>query len=443
MKNRVWIAFAFVAVVCLGLVAFLVVRQVQKQTPARVRMRDGTTLYIRAVLFGTNEFTTETSIKKLARRFLPNAWSSRWLDQPMTSVGGDPNQLRFVLVRKDANGKKLGNFWGKVETVDSKGVVFTDSPGASTMGNNDLLEFTLDTFPRRDEKFLLRMYDMQDLLCAEFAVRNPLVSREFPVWKPEPLPQTATNGPVRFTLKGLRAGTNYYGWYISPRFAIDAPEAGWRSGRKMYHWFTDATGNKGGFLSTNEPAWKMHVQLFRPDASVFPSNLVWRLPLVKVPAALSYTNLNLSNRVDGMQVWVPAICGPGTMTISNFTNVSVAAPILRNSGWSMSERTGVGGGMNRIDVHASDKVFAVVETMAVNDSTELVLRFVDATGKVLKSEHRSGWTGTSDPTRGAIRRYTVELLDTNAPAAALEIKVNSPLEFTFLVDPRDIQFSAK
>jgi hypothetical protein len=177
------------------------------------------------------------------------------------------------------------------------------------------------------------------------------------------------------------------------------------------------------------------VALFRPATAKFPSNVVWKLPLVKIPAALSSTNLNLSNTLDGVKIWVPAICGPGTMTISNFTNVSVAAPIFGHSGWSTSERAG----NTRIDRHSSVKTFAVVETLAFGNESELVLQFIGADGKVLKSEHRGGWIGTTDPKRGAIRRHTVELLDTNAQTAALEIKLNRPLDFEFMIDPREIK----
>ena len=439
MKLRAWFAFAVVVVVVLVGMAVFVVRTMRVQTPARVRMTDGSTLYIRAVLFGTNEFTTETPLVKTVRRVLPGPVTAPWLEQPLSSGSGNSNELRVLLVRKDAKGKKLPNFWGKIETVDSKGVVFTENPGAMSTGMNDLLEFTLRKFPRRDESFLVRMYDSQGPLRAQFVVRNPITPREFPIWKPERLPQTKTNGAVRLTLKRLRARTDYQGLYCDAKFKIEAPDAGLRSGAKTSYWFTDATGNKGGFLSTNEPAWRMHAELFRPDASEFPSNLVWRLPMVSVPAALSCTNLNVSNTIDGLKIWVPAICGPGTMTISNFTNVSVAAPVYANSGWSMSESTARDGGKIRIDKHASDKVFAVVETVAVDDESELVLRFIDAAGKELKSEFRGGWTGTTDSKRGTIRRRTVELLDTNAETAALEIKLNRPWDFDFVIDPKEVK----
>src|SRR4051794_11949173 len=106
MKNRAWIAFSLAAGVVLVALAFFFVRTMREQTPARVKMTDGSTLYIRAVLFGTNEFTTETPFKKALRRILPGRLTSPWLEQPLSSGRGNSNALRVLLVRKDANGKK-------------------------------------------------------------------------------------------------------------------------------------------------------------------------------------------------------------------------------------------------------------------------------------------------------------------------------------------------
>ncbi len=422
-----------------AVVAYVVIRKERERSARWVKMTDGTTLEIRAVHFGTNLVALETPLTQLARRFLPQKWATRWLPQPITSLGGGTNDLSIAFTRRDSAGKKLRDFWDKIETIDSQSVVYIDNQSNSSIdAGNELLEFSITTFPRRDERFLVRMYDRKDTLQAQFMVKNPLFPREFPVWKAEPLPQTKTNADVKVTLKGLKAHKEDDGFYCNPDIKIEADDPSWRSRKRMYHSFVDATGNRGAFLSTNETAWRMDVALYRPDEAKFPTNLVWSLPLVSVPAALTFTNLQASNLIGGVSIQVPVICGAGTLTISNFTNFSVLGPVSRKNGWSYSE----GGRSGRIDRHSSDRPYALVEAASSGGDVDLVLRFVDAQGKVLKS-NRGGAFGANDPKRGLVWRHAVELLETNVEAAALEIKVNRALNFQFMIDPREIGYRNK
>jgi hypothetical protein len=433
MSRRVVVGIAVIGLICVGIVAFVIVRAMREATPQRVLMADGTTLFIRGVVAGTNMFTTETRVIKLARRYLPTKWTQRWFDDPQ-SIGGASNQLQLIFTRKDPTGKKLPVFWGNVEAIDRFGFAYRDDSGSSTAGNNDLLQVGLSAFPRRERRFLVRMYDNQGTRQCEFMVQNPFAEVEFPVWKPEPFPTAKTNGNVRFTLLGLKFRPDDS--QPAPIFKIESDDAGLRSGRHMYVSFSDATGNGWTALSTNEPAWKMHVALYRPNNAPFPTNLVWRSPIVAIPTQLSMTNVHWTNVIDGLVVSVPFICGPGKLVISNGTNVSITKPVPVNSngGWSSWF-----SGNNRREEHPSSKPFAIVEAVMDHESIELVLNFHDELGRVVKRQSSPGYGTFTEPVTGVKRRrYLAEINQTNCTRASLEIKVNRAIDFDFVVDPRQI-----
>ena len=202
-------------------------------------------------------------------------------------------------------------------------------------GTNIVRGHGFNAFPRRGKKILLREYEWDNQrggrqLIAEFTVPNP-ARGPFPVWQPRPLPLTATNGDLEFTLTRLQNGVTFHypekGWATNAfESAVLASFRVARLGQSLTNWqpvgieASDATGNRVSQTTWNEqiedgeetmicqpglwpgePAWLMRVEFSR--RSGFTPEELWTvrglpatnlLPSGTQPAptsALAQTNL--------------------------------------------------------------------------------------------------------------------------------------------------------
>lgn len=395
---------------------------------------DGSVITIRGVVAGTNEFAFDYGPPGIVRQILPASILHRLPStHGITIHPSNPLGLTVCMTRQNpTNGAYLDPFWGQVETVDAAGNVFVGNPGSGSVDGNRLIDFNLESFPRREKSFRLRIHDQRNTHVAEFVIRNPFSSTNFPSWTPESLPITKTNGDVQLTLSGLTVVSNGWGNYCNVDYKVESPDSSWTSREHIYQWFTDATGNKGAYLSPNESAWKFHMQVYRPNGGEFPTNLAWTLPLLTVPNDLCVSNLQASNTVDGISIWVPAFCGGGILNISNRIHYSMTGPVgvAANLGASWS-----GNGSNMLERFGRAHPFVVVETGNLPGATELVIHFRDSDGHLLSSKTKQGSFGIPTNPEGRTQRRCLELTDTNVEAVSVEIVVNRAKEFEFLVKP--------
>jgi hypothetical protein len=330
------------------------------------------------------------------------------------------------------NGASLSTFWGRVDVLDTAGNVFASSPGSSSWGGNAILGFKLESFPRREKTFRLRIPDQSGAHVAEFVINNPFPSTNYPTWTPEALPITKTNGDVQVTLSGLKVVTNWWGKYCNADYKVESSDSSWTTRESTYQWFTDATGNKGPYLSPKESALKFHMQFYRPNGAEFPTNLIWTLPQLSVPNAVCLTNLHASNTVDGIPIWVPIFCGGGVLAVSNGVYYSVRGPVSQavtvGTSWSSD-------GSNTVETFGCVHPFAVVETGNLPQSTVITVRFRNSEGHLLSSQNKTGSFGVPVNPEGRTQRQCLELMDTNVDTVSLEIVVNRPKEFEFIVKP--------
>jgi hypothetical protein len=172
-----------------------------------------------------------------------------------------------------------------------------DNSSIYPLGAQEVRSFYFKAFPRREKTFqvLLTRWNSstgQKEIVSDFPIANPAWKKSFPVWKPEPLPATKTNGDLEFTLAKLTSGLSSLG---DSRRAANPTESGTgvefevrQGGQVLTNWqpvkvyAQDATGNElenrswsnslkdgkqqmhfQGTLDPNEPAWKLRVEFTR------------------------------------------------------------------------------------------------------------------------------------------------------------------------------------
>lgn len=394
---------------------------------------DGSVITIRGVVAGTNEFTFEPRNNQNISRLLPTFVRRFWRFGGFQSAErpDSPLSLGIYMTRENpTNGLYMDVSQRQVEVVDAAGNVFKEVP-AFTSGSG-LIGFSLHAFPRREKSFRLRLHGDHNSEVAEFVIPNPFPSTNYPTWTPEAYPITKTNENVKATLLGIPTVDFNRGRTCNPDYQIESEDPTWTTREHINQWFTDATGNKGQYLSPTESAWKFHLQVFRPDNAQFPTNVTWTLPLISVPGDLSISNLQASNTVCGIPIWVPVFCGGGILNISNYFGYSMHGPVSRAGTFGTSWTTQSG---YILEEFGSAHPFVVVETGELPESAEIIVRFRDGEGHLVLSKLMPGAMVVPGNPGKREHRYCLVMTRTNVDAAQIEVVVNRPKEFEFLVKP--------
>lgn len=317
-------------------------------------MPDGSILTLRKATFGKqHQFDVERSVRRFA--FLPGTGRST------SSQYTNEDAIVIWLSRRDAaTGRALDfDWWSHSVAVDDHGCEFVDEqPGRNTIyahggGGSEsgsrpfsslaaqqptekfdkiVAHSVLRPFRHDGDTFKLRVYDLEGTVVAEFDVRDPSPNRgKFPVWHPESLPATKSDGDLGVTLKSVTGGKGerYVGSAkaetirLNPDFEVTQdgqPAAEWS--RRNVTVF-DALGNSGGTWDSHfcprEPAWRLQVRVFRDLTARFDPSEFWSVSGVGVPAADNAQPLNQTQSVQGATVQLLAAGGPGTVTHSLLT----------------------------------------------------------------------------------------------------------------------------
>ena len=215
---------------------------------------------------------------------------------------------------------------------------------------------------RRDPEIRLRFFSYanhgrrQD---AEFKLRNPVFSTA-PRWTPQPLPTSATDGPLTVTLDEVvtrcdmskpprPAGIGQDAWTL---FRAHTSE----NGKRNENWdiadveFSDATGNAGSsgtsnisveggeiryFMGTTlcprEPAWKIRLEMSR-RAGFAPGEL-WTIRNLPLPAAKERKVIGQQSVLQGVTLKCVDFRGGQAPPEEGGTNFDTPALQFRALGW--------------------------------------------------------------------------------------------------------------
>lgn len=107
---------------------------------------------------------------------------------------------------------------------------------------------------------------------------------------------------------------------------------------KIDRWtFSDPTGNEGSILRFDEPAWKLKQGLHRTQMEDFDAHERLIITNLAVPSDGKFSELKISAERNGIQFFIQALAGPGTLYITNGTKFGIK-PNGSGSGssWSTS-----------------------------------------------------------------------------------------------------------
>jgi len=337
MKKRIAIVIGVLAV------AFALMLWFQSSAPIsnpKATLPDGTIVTVESVTYGSqHEFVFgqsnwRTRLRRALPRFLRRVVGGG-RGSTMTSTG--PNGLvLWVSQFNPVTGMYLnpGSTYN-LDVVDEHGCATIISGWGSSGGPRGFLinSFALESFPRRAATFQFRIKARPpgSAVLAELTVPNP--SRgSFPAWKPQPLPQTRTNGELTIVLKRMRTG----GSAEFPWFAPDIEKT--KQGRPAHDWSStlvslhDATGNSHPTrLCTNEPAWKLEMEFYRNEKARFAAREVWALTNLPAPTTQQLHTLNVTGVVNGIRFELFSIAGPGSFIFSNGVPVPPQSVVVTGS----------------------------------------------------------------------------------------------------------------
>ena len=276
--------------------------------------------------------------------------------------------------------------------------------------DSELMAITLRTWPRRESHFRLNFMDGTGKVIGSMRVANP-VKGPFPVWSPQPLPQTRTNGPIVLTLRSVRESHPNSLWpAVRPNWGLSWSDPQWRWADVRSVTFHDATGNEGRWLPRDEPALKAAVLVYRRGMDDFlPAERII-VENVAIPKTAEFVALDQTFERAGVKIILQVLVGEsGRSTSSN--------------------------GRVTIENWGSDRTLLKFETQnqQADDVIELILR--DDLGEILKVDFSDSHSYTAT-NRTYRHRFSPPA---EAKSISIEMAVNRPLPFEFIFSPHDIQ----
>lgn len=317
-----------------------------------VMMPDGTILALEAVTWGkSHEYEIEIPVQGF--EFFPSGRTRR------IHHGTSRDQTVLWFSRRDATtGKALDfDWWSHATVVDSHGCEIRDNDnearrhshhahGSSGSGGRPFRslsaqshgqEFTsiiatsgLPTFRYEGDTFTLRMYDLAGTQVGEFQIKDPNPTKgSYPVWKPEKVPATRTNGDLKITLASVGGELNQSERtrngrkYIQKRTRLTCefqvvekgePTSRWQSRSLMV---SDALGNSlnnhdVSQLCPHEEAWKLTTKFYRMEKREnFDESELWTVKDLEIPAANKTQYIRKKEKRLGVEFELIAVGGGG------------------------------------------------------------------------------------------------------------------------------------
>lgn len=386
---------------------------------------NGSTVEYLGTVHGTGQFTTDKAWMKAARTYLPNV-ITRKLPQPVTgSCGYDSNSVTvFVAVRP----KPASVPWGRYVALDAAGARHEAGSGFCSFNSPSATVYglTLRAFPRRQREFLLRLESHDRKALADFHIPNP-VKGPFPLWQPQPLPQTQSNGPLALTLSSLRLheGPDY--GYVTADWVFASADPAWQQPRRPHPDFEDATGNAGSVLSFEEPAWKLRTFVHRERSQDFAHDEKLVVTNLSLPEPKTFYEPNVSGTCSGVSVTLEVVTAAGRLDLTNGTTFGWYPDTGGGSGTASSDSLHVS--------HWSQKEpFVVVKTTGMASVDQIQFDTVDEQGR----RTRLSSYGSQTNPDGAVLSAVALKLQPGVTRFDLEIRISRPLYFEFIIDPAQI-----
>ena len=390
---------------------------------------DGTRVEFLGTAAGRAEFTTEKSWHKLARKVLPPALARRIPPASSGNFSRGSNSVTFYFRVTDPTGAATTTTpWAGYSAEDETGFRFNNggSHCSSGSGGSTIYGLIVDAYPRRQASFRFHFYDRAGAAVATLQLPNP-VRGPFSQWQPQALPQTQTNGPVTLTLLSLHAGGNAQWHSVRPKWKITASEPAWDRAMVRSVTFSDATGNEGQDLSRREPAWRTRALVFRERPEDFSAAERLVVTNLSIPAAGEFVPVDQSLEREGVKLTALVLAGPGQFCITNGFHRGMA-PGLSNSRSTSSQ------GTNTVESWGSPLPFLLVEAKNLQPDDEILLRLMDDQSREIKL----GGGYDILPNGGRLYKRTFTARD-DAKSLMLEVLVNRPLIFEFMINPADVQ----
>ena len=429
MRRTLLILMPMGIIAVLAVVAISIVRT---GSPRVVTLPNGMKLQVLGATIGTATFTTEKAWHVRARKILPARWQN-WIPSPISgSCSGSTNSVAVYVRLIDPNGAAIsGQPWANYEAQGDDGFAYQREGGGCSMGGGSATEvhgLILRSYARRQSRFKVHLLDAKGAVLAKLDVANP-VRGPFPEWRPLPLPQTQSNGPVTLTLEGLQESGSAPYRYISPKWSLTSTDALWNKARVRYSNLIDPTGNEGQWLSRREKAWMLRGQLYRENPQDFTPGESVAFTNVAIPEAGTCIQPGQAVERNGVILLVHAIAGAGAIANTNGTGWQMLTPASGFVGHSTSAN-----GRITIEKWGSRTPFILLEARNVQDNDEIRFELHDDRGRRIKVDDSHGY-GLSNGGRLYLRGFTPP---EDARSLNLEIVVNRPLLFEFLVNPADV-----
>lgn len=404
---------------------------VVRQRSRAATLPDGTRIEFLDTAVGRAQFTTEKSWHKLARKTLPAALGRRIPPASSGSCSSGSNSVTFYFRVTAPNGAAITSApWSGYSTEDETGFRYNAEGSLCSFasGGSTIYGLILRSYPRRQSSLAFHFQDAQGASMATLQLPNP-VRGPFPQWQPQALPQTQTIGPVTLTLLSLRAQSNAQWHSVRPKWAITASAPAWDRAKVRSTTFSDATGNEGQDLSRLESAWQARALVFRERPEDFAAAERLVVTNLSIPVVGGFVSVDQSLERNGVNLTALVLAGPGQFCITNGVHRGMA-PGLSNSRSTSSQ------GTNTVESWGSPLPFMLVEAKNMQPDDEILLRLLDDKGREIKLGDTSGYDGTANGGRLYKRTFTPS---DDAKSLTLEILVNRPLIFEFLINPADIQ----
>jgi hypothetical protein len=422
---------AILFLVLLGIIVALVMTVVAiRGRGSRVAaLPNGARVEFLGTAVGEANFTTEKSWHKLARKVLPPS-VARWVPSATSgNCSSGSNSVTFYFGVTDPTG--AGSIpWSGYAAEDETGFRFNRGGGYCGFGGgkSPIYGLIVQAFPRRQRSFPFHFLDQNGVVLATLRVPNP-VHGPFPQWKPQALPQTQTVGPVTLTLLSMREVGDAQWQSVGPKWHLSPSDPAWEKAKVRYTTFSDATGNEGQKLSHLESAWKARVLVFRERPKDFSAAERLVATNLSIPIAGNFVAVDQSAERQGVKLTALVLAGPGRIHITNGVERGMSSDT--STGPSSSSQ-----GTTRIESWGGPLHFLLVEARDVQRHDEILVRLLDENGREIKLADSAGYHGLDKGGRMYKRSFTPP---DGAKSLTLEVIVNRPLIFEFMVNPADVQ----
>jgi hypothetical protein len=386
-------------------------------------LADGTVVEYLGITDGTKPFSASPSWQQFARRILPKPLQG-WLPPDV----GVPFGFGVPTIYLKATGPSAGSGMiphpFDVRVLADNGVRYEEDMMIPAP-NYGIKCCLLRSYPRRQEQFKVEIVDQSPEPLTSFFVDNPLPPSSA-VWRPEPFPQRRTNGPVVLTFLGPAATNIAPGNPLLPHWKVESSDPRWGDAAPGQMWVSDASGNWGRTLDPTETAWGLKTTLRRTGRHQFAARETIILTNMPIPKANGFLPIQANGADAGVGHIQGFLGGAGHLSSAevagsiqiNSRNEQILQPTYPTQrGWQ-SESPYL-----RIDVSGLSNRQALLVITAHDDQNREIRVDPSAKHFLVSGEYFGNWP--------------LEL-QADAKSITVEINVSFPLEFDFLVDPKEL-----